>query len=62
MLHAGGIRRRFLLTTARFRASRGLLVAADRMRDHWAESDAASKQRLWQELHTKADEYRETMA
>jgi hypothetical protein len=61
-LHAGGIRRRLFLTTARFRASRDLLVAADRMRDRWAEGDDASKQHLWRDLHTKADEFRETMA
>lgn len=62
MLQAGGIRRRFLLTTTRFRASRDLLIAADRMRDRWAEADDVAKKRLWQDLHTKADDYRETMA
>jgi hypothetical protein len=58
-LHAGGIRRCYLLTRRRFRAVRGLLVAADRMRDRWAEGDDAVKQTLWRDLHTKADDLRE---
>jgi hypothetical protein len=60
-LHAGGIRRRYWLTTRRFRAARDLLVAADRMRDHWAEADGEVRTRLWRDLQTRADEFRETM-
>jgi hypothetical protein len=60
-LHAGGIRRRYLLTRRRFRAARDLLVAADRMRDRWAEGDDSVKGQLWTDLHTKADELRETL-
>ncbi|HEY5989210.1 MAG TPA: hypothetical protein VIV12_22945 [Streptosporangiaceae bacterium] len=60
--HVGGIRRRFVLTTRRFRAARDLMVAADRMRDRWAEGDEQVKQQLWRDLHTRADEFRGTMA
>ncbi len=61
-VHAGGIRRKYLLTTHRFRAARDLLVAADRMRDQWAEGDDTVKQQLWRDLHTKADELREVLS
>jgi hypothetical protein len=60
-LHAGGIHRRYILTPLRFRAVRDLLVAADRIRDQWADSDDAVKRRLWIDLHTKADAVRETL-
>jgi hypothetical protein len=36
-------------------ALRDLTVAADRMRDDWAESDDAGKRRLWSNLHTAAE-------
>jgi hypothetical protein len=61
-VHAGGIRRRYLLGRRRFAAVRELLVAADRMRDRWAEGDDAVRQRLWRELHTRADELREALS
>jgi len=51
-----------VFTTARFRAARDLLAAADRMRDRWAEGDDQVKRQLWQALHTRADEFRETVA
>lgn len=60
-VQAGGIRRRYLLTRRRWRAVRDLLVAADRLRDRWAEGDQAVKQQLWQALHTRADELREVL-
>jgi hypothetical protein len=61
-LQAAGIRRRYLLTTRRFRAARDLLVAADRMRDRWAEAGPGLRDQLWGDLHNAADEFRETMA
>lgn len=61
-LHAGGIRRRFILTTRRFRASRDLIVAADRMRDRWSEADDAVRTELWRNLHSEADNLREALA
>ena len=61
-LHAGGIRRRFLLTTRRFRAARDLMLAADRMRDRWADGDEQVRTALWQQLHTKADALRDALA
>jgi hypothetical protein len=60
-LHAGGIHRKWLLTTRRFRAARDLLTATDRMRDDWAEGDDARKQELWRAVHNRADEFREVM-
>lgn len=33
----------------------GVVVAAGRMRDDWAEGDDARKKELWQALHTAAD-------
>jgi hypothetical protein len=59
--HAGGIRRRFIFTTRRFRATRDLLVAADRMRDRWAEGDEATRTDLWRNLHTSADVLRDAL-
>jgi hypothetical protein len=32
-----------------------VVVAADRMRDHWAEGDDAVKKSLWTKLHTAAE-------
>jgi hypothetical protein len=61
-MHAGGIRRRLLLTTRRFRATRDLLVAADRMRDNWADGDDAVRRDIWRSLHTKADDLRDALA
>ncbi|MFI6819734.1 hypothetical protein ACIBJE_02130 [Micromonospora sp. NPDC050187] len=61
-LHAGGIRRRLILTTRRFRAARDLLVAADGMRDRWAEADDAARGELWTNLHQRADDLRDSMA
>ncbi|MFY1588979.1 hypothetical protein ACN267_31315 [Micromonospora sp. WMMD734] len=61
-LHAGGIHRRLVLTTRRFRAIRDLLVAADRMRDRWAEGDEAVRRELWTNLHKRADDLRDSMA
>jgi hypothetical protein len=60
-LHAGGIRRKFIFTRKRFRAARDLLVAADRMRDRWAEADDSGRNHLWRQLHGKADEFRATV-
>lgn len=54
-LLGAGIRRRF-------GAVRGLLVAADRIRDRWADGDAAVKRQLWADLHTRADELREALS
>ena len=61
-LHAGGIHRKLLFTTRRFRATRDLLVAADRMRDRWAEGDDRVKAELWTALHTRADDLREVLS
>lgn len=33
-----------------------LVVAADRLRDDWAESDAAVRRRLWKALHAASDQ------
>ncbi len=34
---------------------RDVVVAADRMRDDWAESDKAVRRRLWANLHTAVE-------
>jgi hypothetical protein len=60
-VHSGGIRRKFVLTRRRFRAARDLMVAADRMRDRWAEADDAVKRDLWRNLHARADDLREAL-
>ena len=42
-------------TTERIRGLlRDVVVAADRMRDNWSESDQPSKQLLWVDLHSAA--------
>jgi hypothetical protein len=42
-------------------AVRDLILAADRLRDRWAEGDKAVKQQLWRTLHTAADNAREAL-
>lgn len=59
-LQAGGVRRKYVLTTRRWRAARDLMLAADRMRDRWAEADKESRDALWRRLHEAADEFRDT--
>lgn len=44
------------LTERRLRVLlRNVVIAADRMRDHWAEGDDAVKKSLWVNLHTAAE-------
>lgn len=60
-VQAGGIRRRYFLTPLRWRATRDLLTATDRLRDRWAEGDQTVKQQLWRDLHVRADKLRELL-
>lgn len=51
--YAEGARRQHEITHEEHLATllRDVVVAADRMRDNWAEADEAVRQKLWRDLH-----------
>ncbi|MCW2904467.1 MAG: hypothetical protein JWO67_6732, partial [Streptosporangiaceae bacterium] len=50
------------MTWRQFTAARALVFSADRMRDRWADADAAGKNALWRALHDAADELAEALS
>jgi hypothetical protein len=61
-MHAGGIYRKWVFTRRRWRATRDLLVAVERMRTNWSENGEARDGELWRGLHARAENLREVLS